>query len=502
MQERAPRLPRTQRTPLPPLPGNATIVHLAAEYWPFARTGGLAEAVRGLAEFQVSAGQRVAVILPLHRPIRTRETEMEPVGEPFEVALGSRREVARIYRHTGDEAAPSVFFVEHAGFFDRPEIYGEGSDYPDNAVRFAFFCRAALDALPWIAPEAGVLHAHDWHTTFSVIALRTLYAGRPFHDRLGAVITVHNAAFQGHYGHGVLADVGLPASLYDWRLMEWYGHVNILKGGLAYCDVATTVSPTHAAELRTPEGGFGLHQHYAAMGDRFLGILNGIDDDLWNPETDPYITAHFGPADPSPKARCKRGVQRTYGLRQRSRVPLVAMTARLVEQKGLDLILANDHLLEADAQFVFLGRGEPRYERALVEFAGRAADRVVVPLAFTERAEHRLLAGADILLMPSQFEPCGLTQMRAQRYGALPVARRVGGLNDTIKDDVTGFMFEAYRADAFESALSRAVTAFHHRVRWDRLVRQAMRLDHSWAPSARRYQSAYQRAVQRRRDRV
>jgi starch synthase len=281
--------------------------------------------------------------------------------------------------------------------------------------------------------------------------------------------------------------------------MEWYGHVNILKGGLAFCDVATTVSPTHAAELRTPEGGFGLHQHYTAMGDRFLGILNGIDDDFWNPETDPYITAHFGPADPSPKARCKRGVQRTYGLSQRSRVPLVAMTARLVEQKGLDLILADDHLLEADAQFVFLGRGEPRYEQALVEFAGRAPDRVIVPLSFDERAEHRLLAGADILLMPSQFEPCGLTQMRAQRYGALPVARRVGGLNDTIKDDVSGFLFNEYRADAFEAALSRAVTAYHHRTRWEGLVRQAMRLDHSWAPSARRYQAAYLRAAQRRR---
>jgi len=499
MQERAPRLPRTPRTALTPLPGNAGVVHLVAEYWPFARTGGLAEAVRGLAEFQVAAGQSVTVVLPLHRRVRARGTEIEPVGEPFEVAVGDHRHAARIYRHTGTEAVPSVFFVEHAGFFDRPEIYGEGADYPDNAARFAFFSRAVLDALPRIAPDAAVLHAHDWHTTFSVIYLRTLYAGQPFYDGLGTVITAHNAAFQGHYGPGVLAELGLPASLYDWRLMEWYGHVNILKGGLAFCDVATTVSPTHAAELRTPEGGFGLHQHYTAMGDRFLGILNGIDDDFWNPETDPYITAHFGPADPSPKARCKRGVQRTYGLSQRSRVPLVAMTARLVEQKGLDLILADDHLLEADAQFVFLGRGEPRYEQALVEFAGRAPDRVIVPLSFDERAEHRLLAGADILLMPSQFEPCGLTQMRAQRYGALPVARRVGGLNDTIKDDVSGFLFNEYRADAFEAALSRAVTAYHHRTRWEGLVRQTMRLDHSWAPSARRYQAAYLRAMQRRR---
>jgi starch synthase len=500
MHERAPRVQRPPRTTLPPLPGNAGIVHLVAEYWPFARTGGLAEAVRGLAEFQVAGGQSVAVVLPLHRSVRERGTEMEPVGEPFDVAVGPRRETARLFRHTGTEAAPHVFFVEHAGFFDRPEIYGEGADYADNAVRFAFFSRAALDALPRIAPDAGVLHAHDWHTTFSVIYLRTLHADQRFHDRLGTVITVHNAAFQGHYGYGVLAEVGLPSTLYDWRLMEWYGHVNILKGGLAFCDLATTVSPTHAAELRTPDGGFGLHQHYSAMGDRFFGLLNGIDDDFWNPETDPYITAHFGPADPAPKARCKRGVQRTYGLSQRSRVPLVAMTARLVEQKGLDLILADDHLLEADAQFVFLGRGEPRYERALVEFAARAPERVRVPLAFTERAEHRLLAGADILLMPSQFEPCGLTQLRAQRYGALPVARRVGGLNDTIRDDETGFLFDEYRADAFEAALSRAVTAYHHRTRWDGLVRQAMRLDHSWTRSARRYQAAYLRAVRRRRE--
>ena len=499
MQQRAPRVERPPRDLLPSLPGGGSIVHLAAEYWPFARTGGLAEAVRGLAEHQVAAGQRVAVVMPLHRQVRDRDTALAPVGAPFDVSVGWIHERAQLYRHAGDEAAPEVYFIEHGGYFDRAEVYGEGLDYPDNPLRFAFFSLAALEALPRIAPHAGVLHAHDWHTTLAVVYLRHHYAGRSYYDGIGGVITVHNAAFQGYFGSALLEQIGLPPSFYDWRMMEWYGHVNVLKGGLARCDLATTVSPTHAAELRTPEGGFGLHQHYAAMGDRFLGILNGIDDDYWNPATDPFITAHFSPSDPSPKARCKRGVQRTYGLPQRARVPLVAMSARMVEQKGLDLILADDHLLEADAQFVFLGRGEPRYERALVEFAGRAPDRVIVPLAFTERAEHRLLAGADILLMPSQFEPCGLTQMRAQRYGALPVARRVGGLRDTIQDDATGFLFDEYRADAFEAALSRGVTAYHHRTRWEGLVRQAMRLDHSWAPSAKRYQRVYARAIARRR---
>lgn len=473
-------------------------MHLVAEYWPFARTGGLAEAVRGLAEYQVSAGQRVIVVMPLHRQVQERGTAVLPVGAPFEVAVGLEREVAQLYRHTGDEASPDVYFIGHQGYFDRAQIYGEGQDYPDNAKRFAFFSCAALEVLPRIAPHAAIVHAHDWHATLAIVFLRHRYAGRAYYDRIGSVVTVHNAAFQGHFGPDLLGEIGLPATFYDWRLMEWYGHINVLKGGLALCDLATTVSPTHADELRTPDGGFGLHQHYAAMGDRFLGVLNGIDDAFWNPMTDSFITANFGPEDPAPKARCKRAAQRTYGLAQRTRAPLVAMSARMVEQKGLDLVLADDHLLEADAQFVFLGRGELRYEEALVAFAARAPDRVIVPLTFSERAEHRLLAGADLLLMPSQYEPCGLTQMRAQRYGALPVARRVGGLRDTVEDDGTGFMFDEYRADAFEAALSRAVTAFHHRPRWSALVRRVMQLDHSWGPSAARYQDTYTRALTRR----
>lgn len=496
--DRVLKKPKARRR-LTPLPDGAGVVHLVAEYWPFARTGGLAEAVRGLAEYQTASGLDVTIVLPLHRHVRERGTELAPVGEPFAVAVGGRLEPARIWRATGGEASPRVFFVEHAEFFDRPEIYGEGPDYPDNARRFAFFALAALEALPALAPRAGVLHAHDWHTTFAVIYLRTSHAGRAPYDRLGTMVTVHNAAFQGHFPVATLADVGLPAALYDWRLLEWYGRVNILKGGLAFSDAATTVSPTHADELRTPAGGFGLHDHYRAMGDRFVGILNGIDDDFWNPAADPFLTVHFGPDDLEPKARCKRAAQRTYGLRQRARTPLVAMTARLVEQKGLDLILATDALVDLDAQFVFLGRGERRYEEALTALAARAPDRIAVPLAFSERAEHRLLAGADILLMPSLYEPCGLTQMRAQRYGALPVARKVGGLNDTVVDGVSGFLFQEYRAEAFFGALWRAVACYHEREVWTEIVRNAMRIDHGWGPSAERYHELYHRVCATRR---
>jgi starch synthase len=488
------RRSRTLSRRLRPLPGAARIVHIAAEYWPFARTGGLAEAVRGLAEYQVAAGLKVTVIIPLHRQVRARNTALEPVGEPFGVAVGDHWDEARLFRAAGDDASPEVLFVEHPGYFDRREIYGEGSDYADNPRRFAFFSQAVLEALPRIAPDTGVLHAHDWHTALSIIYLRHTYAGRQPYDRIGTVATVHNAGFQGHFSFDTLPDMGLPPSMYDWRLMEWYGHVNVLKGGLSLCDMATTVSPTHAEELRTPAGGFGLQEQFISLGDRFVGILNGIDDVFWNPATDPYLTVHFGPDDHSAKTRCKAAVQRFYKLRQRKRVPLLAMSARLVEQKGLDLILGGTAVMDGDAQYVFLGTGDPRYEEALAALAERAPDRIAVPRMFSEQAEHRLLAGADMLLMPSQYEPCGLTQMRAQRYGALPLVRSVGGLRDTVTDGTNGFMFDAYTPPALDAALRSAIECYHHCEDWADMVEVAMRLDHSWGPSAERYQAAYARA--------
>jgi starch synthase len=459
---------------IPPLDGRA-VLHLTAEYWPFARTGGLAEAVRGLAQHQAMAGQATTIVMPFYRSIRGVTDDVELIIDSFTVDVGGRAETGSVYRFTGDDAGPTVVFIDHPEYFERDGIYGEdGADYPDNLRRFAFFCRAATALLPRICPDAGVVHAHDWHAALSIPFLRYLHAGDPFYDRLGTVLSAHNAAYQGHFPPDAITDIGLPWSMYDWRYFEWYNRVNILKGGLAFTDLATTVSPTHAAELRTPDGGFGLHDHFTAMGDRFVGILNGIDYGLWNPETDPYLTAEFSRTDLTTRRRNKASLQRTYRLPQRSRVPVFVMSARLVEQKGLDLVLADGLLTRYEAQFIFLGRGDPRYERALVEVGRLAPDRVAVPLAFDERLEHRLLAGADLLLMPSQFEPCGLTQMRAQRYGAVPVARRVGGLTDTIVDGVTGFLFDAYQPEGLETAVRRSITAYHDATHWDALVREGM----------------------------
>lgn len=281
----------------------------------------------------------------------------------------------------------------------------------------------------------------------------------------------------------------------SWRAFEWYGRTNLLKGGLAFTDVAVTVSPTHARELRTAEGGFGLHETFSGLGDRFAGVLNGIDTELWNPATDAAITANYSVEDLSGKRRCKAALQRACGLPQRAQAPLFGMSARLVLQKGLDIVLGADLLSRTDAQFIFLGAGEPRYHQALAALADRAPERVAVEFAFSDRREHQLLAGADLLLMPSLYEPCGLTQMRAQRYGTIPVARGVGGLADSIGPGATGFLFDAYTPAALEEAVGAAVARYRDAIAWPAMMRRAMQQAFGWERSVVQYDDVYQRAL-------
>jgi starch synthase len=473
------------------------VVHVTAEYYPYARIGGLAEAVSGLANFQRAAGLNVAAILPLYRTVRDVDPDLEPVGQPFMVPMGSHNEEARIFRVAGPTAGPQVFFIEHLDYFNRPGIYGENAvDYPDNARRFGFFALAAVTALQRLVPGPILLHSHDWHTALALVYLRTLLDQR-YSSLVTAVLSVHNPGYQGHFPPDVMTQIGLPWELYNWRQLEWYGKVNFLKGGLAFADFVTTVSPTQAEELRTPGGGFGLHEVFISLADRLVGVLNGIDQKAWDPATDRQITAQYSSENLEGKRRCKAALQRSFGLPQRRKVPLFGMTGRMVTQKGLDLILQSSDLLAMDAQFVFLGSGEQKYEAALVELASSAPDRVGVQLDFTDRLEHRLMAGADLFLMPSLYEPCGLTQMRAQLYGSPPIVRHVGGLADTVEDAVTGFAFDPYSPDAFQEATFRALDCFNHPAQWTRIMRQGMARDFSWERSVATYLDVYRRAVAR-----
>jgi starch synthase len=340
-----------------------------------------------------------------------------------------------------------------------------------------------------------VLHAHDWHTGLALTYLRALKGGDPWYDSIRTVLSVHNAGYQGHYPASMRHALGVPDALFTWRHLEWFGKLNLLKGGLVFADAAVTVSPNHSNELRTAGGGFGLQEVFSWMGPRFTGILNGIDQRAWDPANDPHLPAPYSRDDVRAKAECKRAVQQQWGLAPDPRVPLFGMAARLVTQKGIDIILDGPDLLTLGAQFAFLGSGEPRFERALQYLAGAFAGRIAVNTGFTDELEHQLMGGADFLLMPCQYEPCGLTQMRAQRYGALPVVRRVGGLADTVVDGQTGFVFEEYKPEPLVGAALRAIDAWSVPAERKRLMSEAMHRDFSWERSVERYLDIYRQVL-------
>ncbi|MGE0441769.1 MAG: glycogen synthase [Gemmatimonadales bacterium] len=476
-----------------------TVVHVAAEYYPFARSGGLAEAVANLSRYQSRSGTRSVAFLPLYRSARDQIADLIPVGEPFDVPLGQTTERVRILTRQTPRPDNRVYFVEHDGFYDRPKLYGDSrGDYPDNHLRYGLFARAAVMALPLVTSGPILLHAHDWHAALALTYLRTRYADDPRYQRIGTVLSVHNAGYQGHYQPGVLRELGLPQSLFNWQQLEWYGKVNLLKAGLVFADAVVTVSPNHATELRTAEGGFGLQEVFSSLGSRFSGILNGIDLEEWDPAADKHTAAPFSIDSAGAKAVCKEQLQREFGLRVDPRLPIFSMAARLVTQKGLDLIVGNFELFQLDAQFIFIGAGEARFENALGQIAGMLPDRVAIDTNFHDALEHRVIAGADFLLMPCQYEPCGLTQMRAQRYGVAPIVRRVGGLADTVEDGVTGFVFDPYDAQPLVGASLRGIDIYHNPEEWRRMIRTAMERDFSWERSVAAYLDVYRDVVAER----
>jgi starch synthase len=506
------RSSRTRRADVPPAPpvmthstaplvrpdgSPAPVVHLAPELSPYARTGGLGEAVASLAKYQAASGIPVTVFMPLYSAVREK-TETQPVGAAFAVTVGPRTEMARIHESVVPTAAgtPRVLFVESQEYFDRPGLYGDAAgDYPDNAQRYALFARAVLVSLPRLMPQPpSILHAHDWQTSLASIYLKNEFMAHPYYEGIRAVLSVHNAGYQGHFPEETMADIGLPATLYNHRQLEWHGRVNLLKGGLVFSDLAITVSPTHAHELRTEKGGFGLDGVFVSMRDRLVGIVNGIDQDVWDPATDPLIPRRYSSESLAGKKRCRLALQRMTGL-SRWQAPIFALTARLVSQKGLDLILGDPGYFAFDAQYVFLGHGDAHYEAMLTELAERAPSRIAVKLDFTDEFEHLLLAGADMCLMPSQYEPCGLTQMRAQRYGTIPVARRTGGLADTIEDGTTGFLFDDYTPTDFMRCAMRATDQYRETDGWETMMKEAMSRDFGWDKSAARYLSVYRRVL-------
>lgn len=470
------------------------ILMAASEMAPFAATGGLGDVLGALPAALTELGASVHVVLPAYGTIADPAAH-GPVRTSLLVPhVDGLREVGiRTTRHHD----VAVSFVVADEFFQRPGLYGDaGGDYGDNAQRFAFFARAVLALVARLDPPPDLLHCHDWQTGLVPALART---GDDFRlARLPLVFTIHNLGYQGIFAPDVWPALGLDRRYFHSNHLEFYGNVNLLKAGLVFADLLTTVSPRYAEEIQSAEHGHGLDGVLRARRHVLRGIVNGIDTTRWDPRHDPHVAAHFDADDLAGKAACKAALQTAWGLPSAPRVPLIGMVTRLAEQKGLDILAAAlPELLALDLQLVIVGRGDARYEHWLAEAGRRDPAKLAVRLAFDEALAHQVEAGADAFLMPSRYEPCGLNQMYSMRYGTVPIVRATGGLDDTVEDvDAapgrgTGFKFRDYSAPALIDAVRRATARYADPAAWQRVMREGMRRDWSWRRAATEYLDLY-----------
>ncbi len=503
------------------------IYSIASEVDPFAKTGGLADVASALPKALAAFGHDVRVVLPLYRQVNRERFGLRATAARASVTLGQQTRTLRVWEGTLPACAPDAllrsakqseasgagrpktgvpaYFLECAPLFDRDGLYqDQGTDHPDNLERFSVFAQGALRLLSALGWKPDVVHAHDWQAALALAHLAVGALGRePFFAAIGRVFTIHNLAYQGLFPRDAWRLTGLPDEAFSLNGLEYYGQLSCLKAGLVFADVLTTVSPTYVREIQTPEFGCGLDGVLRARGEALVGILNGIDPEEWNPQTDPHLAARYSAQELAGKSLCKLALQRNQRLPEQHDL-LIGMIQRLAEQKGVDIFVESlEALMALPLQIVILGTGDPRYHEQLTAAAKRFPGRLAVSLAFDTALAHQIEAGADAFLMPSRFEPCGLNQMYSMRFGTVPIVTRVGGLADTVVDvssatsaakTATGFVFEEHSARALVHAVRRAVSAFGEHGLWRALVQTGMRQDFSWARSGRAYVQQYERA--------
>jgi starch synthase len=482
------------------------ILFVSSEAVPFAKTGGLADVAGALPHELARMGHQVRLLLPRYGTIAAAAHGLKEWGQlAVPTAAGVVSAVVDEGRLPGSDAA--VFTLGHDPLFARQGLYGEaGADYPDNLERFSFFCRATMELLLAFAKVSrwtpDVLHAHDWQAALSVVYLKSLYASRPEFKDLGALFTVHNLGYQGLFPAPVFPKTGLGPELFTPKTLEFFGQVNLLKGGLVLADLLTTVSPTYSREIQAPEHGFGLDGVLRERRDRLTGVVNGIDVEVWNPATDPHLPARYSESDLAGKRRCKEALQKELALPVRD-VPLLAVISRFTSQKGLDLVAAAlPELMRLDLQVALLGTGDPALELQFQSLHMRYPDKLGVRIGFDDVLAHAIEAGADLFLMPSRYEPCGLSQLYSLRYGTVPVVRKTGGLADTVvaytprtaaDGTATGFAFQEPTPEALLTTILLALRVYANRAEWEALMQAGMTTDVSWAKSAKAYGALYQR---------
>lgn len=482
------------------------ILMVTSEAAPFAKSGGLADAVSALAGALKRLGHDVRVVLPRYYSVD--KSGLEALPGPLGVPMGSGEEWSGVYRGILPGLDVPVYFIEHEAYFGREGLYGSRSesDYSDNPRRFSFFSRAAFQLCRKLGWVPDVFHAHDWPTGLVPVYRRFAEAGTEF-SRSATVFTIHNLGYQGVYAKENFPYFGLPWELYHGAGLEYHGALNLLKTGLASADRLSTVSPSYAREIQTPELGQGLDGLLRHRSADLVGILNGVDTDEWNPATDKRLPARYSAADLSGKAQCKAALQKAFGLEQNPNVPLIGMVTRLADQKGVGELFGPAHgsavpiCRDMDIQFVVLGSGDAWCEAELRTLSGRLPN-FRARIGYSEDLAHLVEAGSDFFLMPSRYEPCGLNQMYSLRYGTLPIVHRTGGLADTVSNydqdsgSGTGFMFDHLSPRSIYDTVGWAVWAYYNKREHVRgMIRRAMAQEFSWDRSAREYERLYSDAL-------
>ena len=451
------------------------IAMVASEVVPFAKTGGLADVAGALPMALEKIKHEVIIIMPKYKSINQPGNEAK-IGKNIK-----------------------VYFIENEKYFSRPGLYGEKTgDYPDNLERFSFFCKKALELMKKIKFQPDIIHCHDWQTSLVPVYLKTTLKNDPFFKKTRSVVTIHNIGYQGLFKKEEFPKLGLDWSLFGMNGLEFFDRINILKGGLVFSDVINTVSPTYSQEILDPKQGFGLEGILLEREERLFGILNGIDNDVWNPAEDKYLAKKFSAASLENKAACKEALQKDCKLAVKKDVPLFGFVGRLAEQKGFDLIdAAIERMSQLDMQFVILGTGDLKYHTMLEKMAARCPNFLSVNLKFDDAFAHRIYAGCDLFLMPSKYEPCGLGQLISYRYGTPVIVHKTGGLADTVSDynalenSGSGFVFDTYTREGLMEAVLRAMLAYENKKKWQDLVTRDLKLDYSWDESAKKYIQMY-----------
>lgn len=473
------------------------ILFVSPEVAPLAKTGGLADVAGSLPKALAQRGHDVRVVMPRYRQIKdvTYLTDLP-------VEMDGSLETAIIRRATlSGTAAVPVYLIDNYKYFYRDGMYG----YPDDDARFNFFCKAVLSLLPWVDFRPDIIHCNDWQTGPIPLFLKVKHEDNPFYLRTATIFTIHNLQYQGHFPRETLRLMALGDEFFVPERLEFYGKVNFMKAGLLYADLLNTVSKKYALEIQTPELGEGLDGLLRKRAADLRGILNGIDYEEFNPATDPRIAVNYDASSPEGKKENKKALQQELELPVVD-VPLLALISRLVNQKGLDLLAAIlDPLLQQDVQLVLLGSGEDYYQQLFSQYKVKYRRKMAVKIGFDPDLAQRIYAGADIFLMPSRFEPCGLSQMISLRYGTVPVVRSTGGLEDTIfdfhqhPDKANGFSFYEYTPQAFLETINRALNVYRTQPQeWRKLVERGMLADFSWSASAAQYEKMYREALDKR----